>query len=241
MSRKGTSSLLLVSLTVFSLGLGLGCSQGGPLDPLDNVGGSNVTPMPPGVTTDLPDCSETGKAPCKLTISNLGFTEDAGCTHKNDMGAAISWNHPNGDTARVQFGASESTLMQACSTYEQKICDMTLNAVPSLFNTMQAGKIRLTFTEKHKLFLITQTSGTTVNGSAAATGTLRVGGKDVLTLAGTRTGNGGSLEAAQLTAWLEPGANRNIGLRVNTSCGQVFSPSLPIFWSVEGMIAEMLP
>jgi hypothetical protein len=142
----------------------------------------------------------------------------------------------------VQFGASESSQMATCSAYERKVCDMTLNAVPPLFNTLQAGKIKLTFAEKHKLFSVVQVNGSmNVTGSAFATGTLRFGGKEVLTLAGTRTDSGGALDLASVTAWIVPGADRSISLRITTDCGQVFSNMLPIYWSIEGMIAEMLP
>lgn len=237
MSRKGTSSLLLASLTAF----GLGCSQGGPLDPLDNVGGSNVTPMPPGVTTDLPECSETVKAPCKITFSDLSFSEDGSCGYKTDTTLGKTWNNPGGDLKRVQFGVDDSSTMQTCSTYERKSCAMTFSNVPSLFKSMQVGKIKLTISEKHKLFMTTLTSGTTVNGSAVATATLQLGGRDALTIAGTRTASGGGLDLSPVTAWIAAGADRTLGLRINTDCGQVFSNNLPIFWSVEGVIAEMLP
>ena len=71
--------------------------------------------------------------------------------------------------------------------------------------------------------------------------TLRVGGKDVLTIAGTRVGSGGGLDLAPVSAWITPGTDRSISVRVTTDCGQVFSPNLPIHWSIEGMTAEMLP
>lgn len=239
MSRKGTSSLLLVSLT--ALGLGAGCGLGGPLDPLDNVGGTNPMPPPPGVTTELSECSETVKAPCKITFSDLSFTEESSCGHKGDTVLVTTWNNPGGDKKRVQFGGSETSQLQTCSTYERKSCGMTLSAIPSLFKSMQATKIKLTLSEKHKLFMITQTSGTMVNGAAVATATVQLGGIDALTLAGTRNGAGGALELSTVTTWITPGADRTLGLRINTDCGQVFTGNLPIFWSVEGMIAEMLP
>lgn len=239
MSRKGTSSLLLVSLT--ALGLGAGCGLGGPLDPLDNVGGGTPTPPNPNVPTELSECSETVKAPCKITFGDLSFMEEASCGHKSDTTLAKTWNNPGGDTKRVQFGVDESSVMQTCNSYERKSCGMTFSAVPSLFKSMQASKIKLTLTEKHKLFMTTLTAGSTVTGSAVATATLQLGGKDALTIAGTRNSSGGGLELSQVTAWIVPGADRTIGLRINTDCGQVFSNNLPIFWSVEGMIAEMLP
>jgi hypothetical protein len=237
MSRKG-KSLLFVSLT--ALAAFAGCSHGGPLDPLDNVGGSTMMPPPPGVTTDLSDCSETTKAPCKISLTDLSFTLGT-CGHQGDTTLGKPWNNPNGDTKRVQFGVSESSTLKDCPSFERQSCEMTFSAVPALFKTMSAGKIKLTLSEKHKLSQYSMGSGATISALSIATATLRFGTQDVFTLTGSRTTSGGSLELAPVTAWLTPGADRSLGLRINTECGQVFSNNLQIYLSVEGIMAEMLP
>jgi hypothetical protein len=224
-----------------SLALTAGCNQGGTFDPLDNLGAGNGTPPPTGVTAVLPDCSATTAAPCKIAFTDLSFTEDGSCAYKSDTMLGKTWNNPNDDKAHLQFGASETSALSSCEEYAHKQCDMTLSAVPALFSTFSASKIRLTFSEKHKLFLKFLTSGTTVNGAAVATGVLHIGGQDVLTLAGQRNDGSGNPELSPVTAWVAPSADRSIGLRIVTDCGQVFSANLPIFWSVEGMVAEMLP
>lgn len=224
-----------------SLALTAGCNQGGAFDPLENLGANSSMPPATNVTTVLPDCSATTVAPCKIAFSDLSFTEDTGCGHKGDTALGMTWNNPNGDKAHLQFGASETSALSDCSNYEHKLCDATLSAVPALFNTVQAAKIRLTFTEKHKLANYVTAYMSKVNAVGVATGTLRVGGKDVLTLTGQRNDGSGSPELSPVTAWVTPGADRSIGLRIVTDCGQVFSPNLSSFWSVESVIAEMLP